>query len=300
MNTNYTHDWTWVNGVVLQGQQPVVHADDQGFTLGMSLFETIAVVNGKPVNPDAHLLRLLAGMQKIGIRPPAEQLDPAQILMDLFEKEPGLHGALRMTVTPGRASRGLLAEPFGEPAIIGRFQELAPQPLHPVELHISAIRKNPDSPASYLKTTQYLDHILAFREAKEHGADDALLLTTDGRVSCSTTANVIIWDGHRLIQPDSFAGALPGTTLALLQSLLPAKRKIAAAPLTRLDLDVAKGVYLINSLKGIQPVNAIGDRKYYSELNGVYSEMTKVLRSYVIAECGEHIGEGVYPWLGES
>ncbi len=299
MSNHNPHDWTWVNGQTRPGEQPVLFADDQGFSLGMALFETIAVVNGKPVNLAAHVHRLLSGLQQIGTPLSTEDLDPVVILQDLFEREPGRHGNLRITVTPGRATRGLLTKPTTGPMIIGRYQELSPQHVHPAELHISSIRRNPDSPGSYLKSIHYLDHILAKREAVEAGAEDALMLTADGRISCSTTANVIIWDGHQLKHPDPHSAALPGTTLALLHSLLPPKRKIQPAAITRLDLDVAKGVYLINSLKGVQPVNAIGDRKYYSDLNGVYSEMTKVLRSYVVAECGEHVGEGVFPWLGE-
>lgn len=300
MMNHDTHDWTWVNGQVLTGDQPVIHGDDQGFLLGIALFETIAVVNGKPVNASAHLHRLMSGLQQIGITPPAEPLDAQRILDDLFGKASGRHGVLRITVTPGRAGRGLLATPFGDPAILARFSELADQAHHPVSLHISNIRKNPDSPASYLKSISYLDHILALREARKAGADDALMLTSDGFLSGATTANILLWDGHRLVHPDSHAAALPGTTLALLQALLPAKRKPQSGRLTRLDLDVAKGIYLINSLKGIQPVNAIGDRKYYSDLNGVYAEMTKALRRFVVAECGEHVGEGVFPWLSEG
>ncbi|MCF8238099.1 MAG: aminotransferase class IV [Saprospiraceae bacterium] len=300
MSNDTSHDWNWVNGQVIPGQQPVVHANDQGFTLGMGLFETIAVVNCKMVNVASHLHRLLAGLQQIGAALSSEELNAERILHDLLDKEPGRHGVLRITVTPGRAGRGLNVQPVGTPTIVARFSELGFVSTHPVDLHIASVRKNPDSPSSYLKSTHYLDHIMALREARDAGADDALLLTVDGRISCSTTANVIIWDGHQLKQPDVHAAALPGTTLALLNALLPAKRKIHAAPLTRLDLDVAKGVYLVNSLKGIQPVNAIGDRRYYSDLNGVYAEMTKILRAYVVAECGEHVGEEVFPWLGEG
>ncbi len=300
MNNDTSHDWTWVNGQVIPGHQPVVYADDQGFLLGTGLFETIAVVNGKLVNLAAHINRLLAGLQQIGTPLSLEQMDAEGMLKDLFEKEAGRHGALRVTVTPGRTDRGLSAQRSGEPNIIARFSELVHLSSHPVDLHIASFQKNPNSPSSYLKSTNYLDHILALREAREAAADDALLLTVDGRISCTTTANVIIWDGHQLKQPDLHSAALPGTTLALLNSLLPAKRKIHQAPLTRLDLDVAKGVYLVNSLKGIQPVNSIGDRRYYSDLNGVFAVMTKALRSYVIAECGEHVGEGVFPWLGEG
>lgn len=300
MSNDTTHDWTWVNGRVIPAHDPAVAGDDQGLQLGTGLFETIAVVNSKLVNKDAHMQRLLAGLQKIGTPLSTSLLDPDQILKELFTQQSGRHGALRITVTPGRTGRGLAGDSLGEATILGSFQPLDHLSSHPIDLHISCIRKTQDSPSCYLKSTNYLDHILALREARSAGADDALLLTVDGRISCTTTANILIWDGKQLKCPDQHAAALPGTTIALLSSLLPTKRKIIPAPLTRLDLDVAKGVYLINSLKGVQPVNAIGDRKYYSELNGVYSEMTNVLRSYVVAECGEHVGEGVFPWMGEN
>lgn len=300
MNNDTSHDWTWVNGRTIRAHEPAVAGDDQGLLLGTGLFETIAVVNSKLVNKDAHMQRLLAGLQKIGTPLSTTLLDPVQILKDLFTQQPGRHGVLRITVTPGRTGRGLDGDSLGEATILGSFQPLEHLSSHPIDLHISSIRKNPDSPSSYIKSINYLDHILALRDARSAGADDALLLTVDSRISCTTTANILIWDGKQLKCPDQHAAALPGTTLALLSSLLPAKRKIIQAPLTRLDLDVAKGVYLTNSIRGVLPINTIGDRRYHSDLNAVYAEMTRALRHYVIAECGEHVGEGVFPWMGEN
>lgn len=300
MSNDTSHDWTWVNGRTIPAHEPAVAGDDQGLLLGTGLFETIAVVNGNLVNKDAHMQRLLAGLQKIGTPLSTTLLDPEQILKDLFTQQPGRHGALRITVTPGLTGRGLDGASLGEATLLGSFQPLEHLSSHPIDLHISSIRRNPESPSSYIKSINYLDQILALREAKSTGADDALLLTVDGRISCTTTANLLIWDGKQLKCPDQYAAALPGTTLALLSSLLPTKRKIIPAPLTRLDLDVAKGVYLTNSLRGVLPINTIGDRRYHSDLNAVYAEMTKALRHYVIAECGEHVGDGVFPWMGEG
>ena len=64
---------------------------------------------------------------------------------------------------------------------------------------ISSIRI--DSPLSINshKTLSYLPHILAQKEAKEKGADEAILLNTDGYVLESATKNIFIVKGNKLI-----------------------------------------------------------------------------------------------------
>ena len=56
----------------------------------------------------------------------------------------------------------------------------------------SAVRRDPQNPLAALKTTSRADYVYARVEARRAGADDALFLTIDGRLSEATTANIFL------------------------------------------------------------------------------------------------------------
>src|SRR5207245_7324145 len=66
-----------------------------------------------------------------------------------------------------------------------------------------------------LKTGNYLNNILALREAHEAGADDAILLDLAGRVTEGTTSNVFFVQRGVLVTPPLALGMLEGVTRGL-------------------------------------------------------------------------------------
>ncbi|MEV1055014.1 aminotransferase class IV [Streptomyces sp. NPDC049887] len=93
------------------------------------------------------------------------------------------------------------------------------------------------------------------RAAALAGFDDALLTGPGGEVAEGHVANVVFWDGTSLVWPD--APALRGTTMALLQRLLPyERREVRLADLGRYPAAV-----LVNS-QGLAPVHRIGTTEF--------------------------------------
>jgi len=70
-----------------------------------------------------------------------------------------------------------------------------------------------------IKSLNYLNHILARIEANRAGADEAVLLNTQGRVAEGTADNLFIVRDGRLLTPPVIDGALPGITRALILEL---------------------------------------------------------------------------------
>src|SRR5690606_32454093 len=100
-------------------------------------------------------------------------------------------GALRLTVTRGAGARGLAGFTETRPTLLASF---IPQPLSypatPVRLGVSDIYRNPSSPSSRYTTLSYSDMVLGQRRALQSGYDDALYITPEGRISCSSVANL--------------------------------------------------------------------------------------------------------------
>jgi len=113
-------------------------------------------------------------------------------------------------------------------------------------------RRNEHSPLARVKSLNYLDNILARREAAENGADDAILLNTRGRVAETTIANLFALIDGRVVTPSVAEGALPGIARGLILERL----EVAERPLTLAELRRAGEIVLTNSL-GVRPVVAV-------------------------------------------
>jgi branched-subunit amino acid aminotransferase/4-amino-4-deoxychorismate lyase len=102
-----------------------------------------------------------------------------------------------------------------------------------------------------------LERLTALRTAAQgRGADDAVLLATDGSLAETTTANLAWWHGDALCVPDDDIPQLPGVTVGALVVLATALgvevHRVRAAPE---DLDGLE-IWALNALHGIRIVTA--------------------------------------------
>ncbi|MDX6751912.1 aminotransferase class IV [Geminicoccaceae bacterium 1502E] len=254
----------WLNGRLLDAARARIDPADRGFLLGDGLFETMRAQDGAVPLLARHLARLRAGTDVMGI--PFEATDAAltKACAALLAANGFVGGAaaLRLTLTRGPGPRGLLPPPDATPTLLlAAFP--APPPRPPATAAIVTIRRNEHSPTSRLKTLAYQDQILALKEARAAGAEEALMLNTAGRLACASTANlfVVTRDG-RLLTPALDEGVLPGITRARVLEV--AARVGIAAEATRIEpavLDEAEAVFLTSSLTGLRAVVRIEGRR---------------------------------------
>ena len=120
-------------------------------------------------------------------------------------------------------------------------------------------RRNEHSPLSRIKHLNYLDNIVARREAMERAADDAVLLNTAGCVAETTVANIFILVDGFMLTPPVDDGALPGILRAEAMKLARAEERSISLDM----LGRASEVFLTSAL-GVRPVThidgvAVGD-----------------------------------------
>ena len=190
-----------------------------------------------------------------------------EVLTDKAVPE-GATGALRLTVTRGPGARGLAGTTATTPTVLTSF---TPQALNypppPVRLGISAIHRNPTAPSALYKTLSYGDAIMGHRRALEAGFDDALFVTPDGRVSCSSVANIWARFGSALVTPPRGDGVVAGVMRNwILEHTAQAGYQLSERSLRLEDLRDADGVFLTNSLRLLVPVRAIDDLDFAPEL----------------------------------
>lgn len=244
-----------LNGEIVAADAARIDPTDRGLALGDGLFETMCLRKGKVRRLDAHLGRLRMSAAALGI--PLAYDDAAleaQIAAVVAAK--GLTEAVvKMTLTRGPGARGIALPARPTPTLLIATAEAPPEPPPARVIIATVTRRNELSPLSRFKTLNYLDSVLARDEAMQAGADDALLLNTQGRVAESTTANVFLLINGGLVTPPVVEGALPGVARADTIRLTRAEEK----PITLATLAAATEVFLTNAL-GVRPVVMIGDK----------------------------------------
>ncbi len=205
----------FLNGAFVPEEKAVISVFDRGFLYGDGLFETIRVFNGGPFQWQRHIERLRAGADFLKIKLPysASQLRPVADKLIARNKMPD--SLLRIALSRGAGAPGYSPKNIGRPTLIISLR-LAPKldPKNPPQLKLvtSSFRTVPNDPLARFKTSNKLPQVLARAEAANAGADEALLLNTDGFVAEGTSSN-IFWIKRGLVYtPPVAAGILPGVT----------------------------------------------------------------------------------------
>lgn len=238
-----------------------VALDDRGLLLGDGLFETLLAIDGAPLHVEAHLDRMAAGCATLGLD--GFDRDAARGLVIAAPGRAGLQrgrAAVRLTLTAGSGGRGLDRP---QEAALRLFAAAAPAPPHgaPARALTASVRRNEGSPASRLKTLAYLDNVLARREARAAGLDEALMLNNRGELACASAGNLFWLDDEGLATPALDCGVLAGLArsriLRAAQALGLATREVRAGPEA---LARTGGAFLTNSLTGVRPLVALDGR----------------------------------------
>jgi branched-subunit amino acid aminotransferase/4-amino-4-deoxychorismate lyase len=229
--------------------------DDRGLLLGDGLFETILWTQGRPALFEAHVERMTRGCAALGLPAPAtDALLTAALRVMTDAGLQDRRAAVRLTWSAGSGGRGLDRPAEPSPRLIA---SAAPSeiPTMPARLVTASVRRNEGSPTSRLKTLAYLDNVLARREARQAGADEALMLNNLGEVACATAANLFWFEGERLVTPALACGTLDGIMRA---QVLEAARGLGIETIeARVGPGVVgrgAGLFVTNSLIGVRPV----------------------------------------------
>ena len=251
----------WVDGKLLPVGQAALDPRDRGFTLGDGLFETMRARGGAVLRLERHLSRLRTGAAVLGLPPLPEDEDMTGAIARTLAANGLTEAAVRLTISRGIPKhRGLLPEPESSPTLVVHIE---PFTGYPAELYdrgvravISGIRRNEHSPLARVKSLNYLDNVLARREAKDRGADDALLLNTAGGLACASAANLFLLLDGTLVTPSVTSGALPGTVRELLTAELAPRvgLEVVERTVRPQELRAAEEAFLTNALMGIVPL----------------------------------------------
>ena len=272
----------FLNGQFLSEAEAVVPVNDRGFTYGDGLFETLRVVNGRPFRMAQHLERMTRGADFLKIKPPFTPKELEKIARQLVEKNQMPDAILRVTLTRGPGARGYTPNGDGTPTVV---MTLHPAPALETSVEWNLVTSSFRIPASdalsSFKTTSKILHVMARAEAAEKGADEALLINTNGEVAEAASGNLFWVYQDKICTVPTGRGVLPGITRAIVLEICQVlglqtnKRVIKPEALRN-----SQGLFVTQSTSGIVPVvsfdgESVTPSPLVDQISSAYNEMLK-------------------------
>jgi len=273
----------YLNGELLPRSRARISPFDHGFLYGYALFETMRARGRRIFRLHSHLERLSSSANMLGL--PLPPLDLEKACYEVLSANELDDARIRLTVSIGEGES--VPDPPADP-VPTLFIMGAPYNPPPAEKYregykavVSKIRQNSKSPVARLKSANYLNNVLARREAKAAGADEAVLLNERGLLCEGSTGNVFLLYRGVLVTPNVESGCLPGITRQAVIELAAEMRTGVEQREVRLEeLLQADEAFLTNSLLGLMPLRDIngspagrGGRIATERLSAAYSEL---------------------------
>jgi para-aminobenzoate synthetase component I len=256
-NRSTQSEQVWINGALKPLDQAHIKVSDPGFQYGYGFFETIRFDGRAPCFLEEHMARFNLAWRDL-FRTEAPDLSWDEIIHQVIDanKLKDIIAAVKII-----ASRGTRNAPPYDHTLIVTARPYTPRLSGEVKdgLNLITYPYPRQTPLADYKSLNYSYYYLAGRWAREHGADEALILNPDQTISETNTANIIVIKGRSVFSPASphvLSGIMEEKVLHVLSlwGYTPEKKYM-----TTDDLLIADNVLMTNSLIGAAPVKNIDD-----------------------------------------
>jgi branched-chain amino acid aminotransferase len=246
----------WVDGRLVPAARATVSALDRGLRSGEGVYETLRVRQRRGFRLAAHLDRLTVGAGSLGIRIDPDIVHDGIAAVVAANDHLGDDVVVRVTCTAGPLD---LTLPFpgagvGPPTVVITAQRTrAPHapPRPPARGYLVDLRRELPT----IKSTASLVSLVAQREARAHGASDAILCDAAGRPLEAAAANLAAVVRGQLVTAPVDAGILGGVTrTALGEVATGCGLAVEERTLERAELLAAEEALLTSAVRGVQPL----------------------------------------------
>lgn len=259
------------NGVVVDEADAAISVFDQGFLYGDGCYETIGVWRGRLIDLDPHLERLRVSARYLRIPLPVDLPEIRRRVIaiaavnevDRFES-----AAVRIMLTRGIGSGVLSASALAGPATLvifarsssanRRLEDAAPMSVPVLSAVTSTfVRASPLSLDPRIKSLNYQTSVLAGIEARERGAEVALLRDAGGYLSEGNVSNVFAVRGGRVQVPELGNGLAGVTRQSVIEALRAEGIPVDEMRMTTYDLIAAEEVFVTASSMNICAIGSV-------------------------------------------
>lgn len=280
----------YLNGKMVPVSQARISISDYGFLFGYGVFGGMRAYKGKVFRLDTKLNRIKESAEKLGIATDIDTYKSA--VVDTIRANNVQEALVRITVSSGEGPASPDPQSCKEPTIVITATEYTPFPPETYEKGfrgvVSSIRRNSQSPASGMKTLNYLESTLARQEARAANADQAIQLNEKGKIAEASTGNLFLVKDNILKTPKADSGIIPGIVREVILELAPQLNIKAIETDIELDkLFSADEAFLTNVLMEVMPLVSVDGRDIGTGKPGDISRrLLKAYRDQVQKELG--------------
>jgi branched-chain amino acid aminotransferase len=260
----------YLNGQLVPRFEAKLSPFDHGFLYGYGLFETMRAYNGHIFRLDSHLTRLRCSAESIGLTHSILTTDEGKqslkaACVATLAANKLKDARIRLTVSAGEGDMTPDPGTCPSPTILVTARNLEPLPPEKYETGfkaaVSSLRRNSQSPLSRLKSTCYMENILARTAARAAGCDEAIFLNEQGYLAEGSTTNVFLVSRGELITPCFESGVLPGITRDTVLEIARASHLKTTERWVQLnELVEAQEAFLTNSILELMPLVSVEGR----------------------------------------
>ncbi|WP_295149622.1 aminotransferase class IV [uncultured Peptoniphilus sp.] len=225
---------------------------DDGYSFGKGAFETIKVVDGRPLFLEKHLERLKKSLEFFGISKEIEEDKILEYIKSSEEK----NFALKIIVSDDNF-------------ILKSRDDNYRQGNKKFKLIVSDVRRNSSSKMIYHKSLSYYENIMEHKCALEEGYDSSLFINERGEVCETSFANIFFVKDGEIYTPKISSGLLRGT----MRDFIIENYKVREEIILLDDLKKFDEAFISNSLMGVRNVSIINN------INFNIDEKTKLIQS---------------------
>ena len=280
-----------IDGQILDESQALIPVTDRGLLYGDGLFETLHAYGTTVFELTQHLQRLQRGAAQLFLN----SLPAETILREWLDKTIRAAGFsesnVRLTVTRGSGPRGPSIDsntPARTIISVTRFDRTPEAARGGVTAITASFRRQEAASTATLKTLNYIEQILARREADLAGVNEALLLNSCGLLCEGSASNLTLIRDNQLLVPDPVrSGALPGIAqLTALEAARRLKFQVIYTCLSPWDPVTSQEAFLTGSMREITPLIAIDQRAIGNGQPGpITRQIQAEFRNIVEAAC---------------
>lgn len=267
-------EFIWLDGKLVKWEDARVHVLSHALNYGTGIFEGIRVYE-TPKGPavfrlKSHTKRLMDGCKVLGFD------------MNIGGKDYGYEEAFEAIKDTVRANENV---DYVKPCVFLGGEEVGLNPIGvQTSFAITAVHmgaylgkdaakgaklivspwQRPDnlcSPAGAKVNGVYVTSCLAKRDAKEKGADEAVMLNAQGHVAECTGENIFIYRHGKILTPKTSNSILEGITRnSVIQVARDMGYTVEETDITRIELYTADEVWMTGTAAEISPVTVIDNR----------------------------------------
>jgi branched-chain amino acid aminotransferase len=269
----------WFDGALVAGDLPQAPLTTHAMHYGSGVFEGIrsyATADGRAAvfRLPEHLERMRKGAELLGID--FDIARATEATLQTLRANGHRDAYIRPLAWLGSGTIGLDVSPLTQHFMVATMATAVHLAGGNTRLGVSGWRRNPATSLPPLKLCGgYINSVLAKREAKQRGFDEALFVDGDGFVVECTGANVFMVNDGRITaveHPD----ALDGITRATIIELSGAQsRRVTLA-----ELKAADEVFVCGTAAEVAPIasldeSAFGDNPYTRGLQALYGRVVR-------------------------